>query len=108
MPEQSERPQPHGDPLDEERLNRGTRSGGRQVDSGKRDPRNLDRGSGAEENAAQRQSDGTNDATALPGVEQPTRGTTSDANGLSAGDEAEGASRKKRYDEGAGLVSRVD
>ena len=61
-----------------------------------------------EENAAQRQSDATGDASSLGGVEEPTAGTTSDANGISAGDEADGAKRKKQYEEGAELVSRID
>ena len=85
MPEQKEPPRPHGDPLDEV----------------------VDRGN-VEQNAAQRQSDATNDAASLGGVEQPTAGTTSDANGIPAGDEADGAKRKKQYGEGAELVSRID
>ena len=68
MPEQKEPPRPHGDPLDEV----------------------VDRGN-VEQNAAQRQSDATNDAASLGGVEQPTVGTTSDANGIPAGVEADGA-----------------
>ena len=85
MPEQKEPPRPHGDPLDEV----------------------VDRGN-VEQNAAQRQSDATNDAASLGGVEQPTAGTTSDANGIPAGDEADGAKRRKQYGEGAELVSRID
>ena len=87
MPEQKEPPRPHGDPLDEEVIS----------ERGEVDP-----------NAAQRQSDAASDATALGGVEQPTAGTTSDANGISAADEADGAKRKKQYGEGAELVSRID
>jgi hypothetical protein len=87
MPEQKEPPRPHGDPLGDE-----------VIDGG-----NLD-----EPNAAQRQSDATNDAASLGGVEQPTAGTTSDANGIPAGDDADGAKRKKQYGEGAELVSRID
>jgi hypothetical protein len=87
MPEQKEPPRPHGDPLDDEVIDRG----------------NLD-----ESNSAQRQSDATNDAASLGGVEQPTAGTTSDANGIPAGDEADGVKRKRQYGEGAVLVSRID
>ena len=87
MPEQKEPPRPHGDPLEDEV---------------------TDRGSADEANAAQRQSDATNDASSLRGVEQPTAGTTSDANGISAADEADGAKRKKQYGDGAELVSRID
>ena len=79
--EQSERPRPHGDPLEEEIV----------------DP-----------NQAQRQTDATPDAVAERGFEQPTEGTRSTANGVPAGDEDEGAARRKRYDEGAGLVSKLD
>jgi hypothetical protein len=96
-----------GDPLEEERRNVG-RSAGRQVDSGKRDPQNLDRGHLDEPNAAQRQSDATNDVAGLAGVEEPTAGTRSDANGLPARDEAEGERRRKQYDAGAELVSKLD
>ena len=107
MPEQHEPPRPHGDPLEEERRNTGN-AAGRDVDSGKRDRQNLDRGSLDEPNAAQRQSDATTDAVSLPGVEEPTIGTTSDANGISASDEDDGAARRKRYADGAELVSRID
>ena len=85
MPEQKEPPRPHGDPLEEEVVN-----------------------GSDESNPAQRQSDATGDAVSLGGVEEPTRGTTSDANGISAGDEADGAKRKKQYGDGAELVSRID
>ncbi len=88
MPEQKEPPRPHGDPLEEEVVS--------------------DRGSLDEPNPAQRQSDATGDAASLGGVEEPTLGTTSDANGIPAGDEADGAKRKKQYDQGAELVSRID
>jgi hypothetical protein len=84
MPEQKDPPRPHGDPLEEEVVN------------------NRD------ENQAQSQSDATADAASLGGVEEPTIGTTSDANGISAADEADGAKRKKQYDQGAELVSRID
>ena len=88
MPEQKEPPRPHGDPMEDEVM--------------------ADRGSADEANAAQRQSDATNDASSLGGFEQPTAGTTSDANGISAADEADGAKRKKQYEGGAELVSRID
>ena len=107
MPEQNEPPRPHGDPLEEERLNTG-KAAGRQVDSGKRDRADLDRGHLDEPNAAQRQSDATNDAVSLAGAEEPTIGTTSDANGLPARDEADGARRRQQYDSGGELVSKID
>ena len=84
MPEQKQPPRPHGDPFEEEIVNHD------------------------ESNPAQRQSDATGDAVSLGGVEEPTAGTTSDANGISAGDEADGERRKKLYDQGAELVSRID
>jgi hypothetical protein len=107
MPEQKEPPRPHGDPLEEERMNTG-KAAGRNVDSGKRDRANLDRGSLEEPNPAQRQTDATSDAASLVGTEEPTRGTMSDANGISAADEDDGAARRKRYDDGAELVSKID
>jgi len=107
MPEQTEPPRPHGDPLEEERLNTGT-APDREIDSGKRDRQTLDRGHLDEPNEAQRQSDATNDAASLAGVEEPTAGTASDANGIPATDEREGEARRKRYDDGAELVSRID
>ena len=82
MPEQTEPPRPHGDPLEEEVV--------------------------PTENPAQRQSDATNDASAVRGVEETTGGTASDANGIPASDERDGAARRKRYDDGAELVSRID
>ena len=107
MAEQNDPTRRPGDPLEEERQNVG-RAAGQQVDSGKRDPQNLDRGHLEEPNAAQRQSDATNDVVGLVGVEEPTAGTRSDANGLSAADEPEGERRRKQYDAGAGLVSKID
>ena len=83
MPEQNQPPRPHGDPLEEEVVN-------------------------TETNAAQRQSDAPDDAVSLEGVEEPTAGTRSDANGIPASDERDGAARRKRYDDGAELVSRID
>jgi hypothetical protein len=107
MPEQNEPPRPHGDPLEQERLNTGTAKD-REIDSGKRDRQTLERGHLDEPNEAQRQSDATNDAVSLAGVEEPTAGTASDANGIPATDEREGEARRKRYDDGAELVSRID
>jgi hypothetical protein len=107
MPEQNEPPRPHGDPLEDERRNTG-RAADKNVDSGKRDRANLDRGHLDEPNAAQRQSDATNDAASLVGTEEPTIGTTSDANGVPAYDEADGHRRRRQYDDGAELVSRID
>ena len=107
MPEQSERPRPHGDPLEEEVVNTGE-AGERQVDAGKRDRQSLDRGHLDEPNQAQRQSDATSDAVALAGVEEPTAGTRSDANGIPSSDDRDGEARRKRYDDGAELVSRID
>jgi hypothetical protein len=88
MPEQKEPPRPHGDPLEEEVLS--------------------ERGNLDEPNPAQRQSNPPGDAPSLGGVEEPTSGTASDANGIGAGDDADGAKRKKQYGEGAELVSRID
>ena len=107
MPEQNEPPRPHGDPLEEERLNNG-KTKDREIDSGKRERQTLDRGHLDEPNPAQRQSDATNDVASLAGVEEPTAGTASDANGIPAADERDGEARRKRYDDGAELVSRID
>ena len=82
MPEQTEPPRPHGDPLEAEVV--------------------------PTENPAQRQSNATDDASAVRGVEETTAGTGSDANGIPASDERDGAARRKRYDDGAELVSRID
>lgn len=79
-----------------------------QAESGKRDRETLDPGHLDEPNPSQRQSDATNDASSLNGVEQPTLGTTSDANGLSAADEADGKRRRKQYEAGVELVSKPD
>jgi hypothetical protein len=103
MPEQKEPPRPHGDPLEDEVLT------DRSPSTGSGPSRAVPRdGSLDEPNAAQRQSDAPNDAGISRGVEQPTAGTTSDANGISPSDEADGAKRKKQYDGGAELVSRID
>jgi hypothetical protein len=44
----------------------------------------------------------------MAGTEEPTLGTTSDANGLPAHDAAEGERRRKQYEGGAELVSKID
>jgi len=87
MPEQKEAPRPHGDPLEQEI---------------------------GEENQAQRQSDAPNDAVAAErpeGFREDTDrmgGKGSTANGIAAGDEDGGAARRKAYDAGAELVSKID
>ena len=89
MAEQTEQPRPHGDPLRDEV------------------PGNP------EENRAQRDSDAPPDAsTGLRGDEinnsDRAGGQGSDANGIPAFDEAGGDLRKKQYDDGAEIVSRID
>ena len=89
MAEQTNRPRPHGDPLKDEVVE--TR----------------------EDNRAQRDSDAPPDATADPGNDRlnnsdRARGQGSDANGIPEFDEADGTRRRKLYDEGADLVSRID
>jgi hypothetical protein len=89
MADQSERPRPHGDPLNKEVVNT------------------------AEENRAQRDSDASPDALSEPGdrrVNNSDRadGRGSDANGVPEFDEADGERRRKLYDEGAEIVSRID
>jgi hypothetical protein len=61
-----------------------------------------------EPNPAQRQSDATPDAVPEVGAEEPLAGTRSDANGIGPGDDADGTRRRKLYDDGAELVSRID
>jgi MATE family multidrug resistance protein len=107
MAEQKEPPRPHGDPLEDELLNR-NRETGKTVDSGTGVRESLDRGGIDEPNAAQRQSDAPNDAVALGGVEQPTDGINSTANGIPELDEAAGEERRKLYDRGAEFVSKID
>ena len=91
MPQQNEPPRPHGDPLEREVV---------------------------ENNQAQRQSDAPGDAVSGErpedvigaNVEANDRsgGRGSDANGVPASDEADGARRRKLYEGGAELVSRID
>jgi multidrug resistance protein, MATE family len=107
MAEQKEPPRPHGDPLDQERLNTEGPTGG-TVDSGTRDRQTLGRGYLDEPDAAQRQSDAINDVVAQAGVEQPTDGGDSTANGVPELDDAAGKQRRKLYDEGAEFVSKID
>ena len=65
-----------------------------------------------EENLAQRQSDAAPDAANREGelVETSDRadGAGSSANGVPAADEADGERRRKLYEQGATLVSRID
>jgi hypothetical protein len=89
MAEQNERPSPQGDPL-------------KQAIS-----------DNPETNQAQRETDAPPDATSGPHGDRlndsdRADGRGSDANGVPAFDEAEGERRKKLYDEGADLVSRID
>ena len=82
MAEQKEAPRPHGDPLAHEVV---------------------------EPNRAQRDNDATGDIVGQrPGSEAPTAGITSTANGTPAFDEAEAERRRKLYDDGAELVSKID
>jgi hypothetical protein len=88
MPEEKERPRPHGDPLRDEL-----------------DSPNQSR----EDNPAQANSDAAPDAVGS-GHEESDRdsGRGSDANGVPAFDEASGRQRREQYDNGADLVSRID
>jgi hypothetical protein len=71
-------------------------------------------GDSTEENTAQRQSDAAPDAHGSAGqggfVETSDRegGAGSSANGVPAADEADGERRRKLYEQGATLVSRID
>ena len=89
MTQQTERPRPHGDPL------------------------NDTVAENIEENRAQRDSDAPPDATAEPRGDRlnnsdRANGRGSDANGVPEFDEADGERRRKLYDNGADLVSRID
>jgi hypothetical protein len=89
MAEQDERPRPHGDPLE---------------DVVAQNP---------EENQAQANSDAPGDATGDPGDDRSNNsdraeGRGSDANGVPAFDETDGDARRKLYEKGAVLVSRID
>jgi hypothetical protein len=91
MPEQNEPPRPHGDPL-----------GDNAPDAN------------PEDNRAQRQSDAPPDVIGGGREERSgeessrDRNRGSDANGVTAFDEADGERRRKQYDNGAELVSRMD
>ena len=89
MPEEKERPRPHGDPIRDE-------IGGDRANR--------------EENQGQAQSDATPDAGRGGGREESDRdgGRGSDANGVPAFDEADGGQRRRQYGDGAELVSRID
>jgi hypothetical protein len=86
MPEEKERPRPHGDPL----------------------------GTVAKENSAQRQSDAPQDAAATSRPDDPTGasdragGKGSTSGGIPAFDEDAGEKRRKQYEGGAELVSETD
>ena len=91
MPEEKEPPRPHGDKL------------GASVGNPRHD---------REDNQAQVQSDAPADAVGggAPAREESDRdgGRGSDANGVPAFDEADGAQRKRQYKDGATLVSGLD
>ena len=80
MPQESERPRPHGDPM--------------HTDA-------------EEPNPAQRRSDATPDVVGVDVVEDRID-TGSTSSGIPADDEDDGERRKKLYKDGAGLVSRID
>jgi hypothetical protein len=80
MAQESESPRPHGDRLEDD----------------------------IEPNPAQRQTDAVPDVTAAGYVEEPAAGISSTANGIPPFDEADGEIRKKLYEKGAELVSRID
>ena len=87
MAEQRERPRPQGDPLEK---------------VGDSNP---------EENQAQRDNDAPPDAIAERdrfNNSDRADGRGSDANGIPEFDEADGERRRKLYDKGADLVSRID
>jgi hypothetical protein len=87
MPEESEAPRPHGDPLE------------REI---------------AGDTPAQRQSDATSDVVAAEGPEElreesdRSGGKRSTVNATPAGGEDDGAARRRAYDSGAELVSKID
>jgi hypothetical protein len=87
MPEQSEAPRPHGDPLEQEIV---------------------------EDNPAQSHSDAPGDVVAAGGPQgfredsDRSGGKGSTANGIPAADEDDGAARRRAYDSGAELVSKID
>lgn len=80
MPQESDRPRPHGDPLEKEIV---------------------------EPSRAQRQTDAPPDVIGTDMVEDSTR-TGSTSNGVPADDETDGKRRREQYEKGAVLVSRID
>jgi hypothetical protein len=80
MAQESDRPRPHGDPMQQDI---------------------------EEPNAAQRQSDATPDIVNADVAEEPID-SGSTANGIRQSDEDDGARRRKLYEDGATLVSRID
>jgi hypothetical protein len=114
MPEQSDQPRPHGDPLEEViDIHPGEDATSTPEGSDRRAPAGDAAGANREENAAQRDSDAPPDATGgprgdRPGTSDRADGRGSDASGIPAFDDADGENRKKRYDNGADLVSRID
>jgi hypothetical protein len=93
MPEEKERPRPHGDPLEPA----------------------IDRN--PEENRAQSQSDATPEEIPRRGdpgdrdlreTSDRARGRGSTANGIPEFDEDAGDLRRRQYDDGAGVVSGID
>jgi hypothetical protein len=76
-------------------------------------PAQGDTADNVEENQAQRDSDATPDAVTehtgdVTSASDRAGGRGSDANGIPAFDEVEGDERKKLYEKGATLVSRMD
>jgi len=115
MPEQNERPRPHGDPL-QEVVDTADSHEGVGAGAGSRE-KIVDRNEGLvdrnpEENRAQAGSDAAPDASGEPRGDRLNNsdradGRGSDANGLPAFDEADGDLRKKQYRDGAVLVSKI-
>jgi hypothetical protein len=85
MPQQNEPSKAHGDPLEQVIANN------------------------PEDNRGQRDSDAPPDATAdRSNNSDRAGGRGSDANGVPAFDEADGAQRKRQYEDGSGLISGID
>jgi hypothetical protein len=86
MPQDNDRPRPHGDPLQDV----------------------------VEENQAQQQSDASPDVVAgrhqeeIAGTTDRDEGRGSTANGIPEFDEDAGKKRREQYEKGAGLVSGID
>jgi len=113
MPEQDERPRPHGDPLNEV-----GDSSDEVVDTADTNEELVNRNAGLgesnpDEHRSQADSDASPDASGEPRGDRLNNsdradGRGSDANGIPAFDEADGDTRKKLYRDGAVLVSRID